>query len=151
MPDMTLDTRYIGHRLPPFTAEVEKGRLKFFARAIGQDDPAYVDEAAARAAGHPALPVPPTFLFCLEMEAPNPGALRELLQIPIAKVLHGEQRFHYHAMVHAGDVLRFEQRIADIYAKKGGQLEFVVRETRVTNQHGTHVADLHAVTVVRHA
>jgi acyl dehydratase len=148
---MGLDTRYIGHRLPPFTAEVETGRLKFFAKAIGQTDPVYSDVDAARGAGHPALPVPPTFLFCLEMEAPNPGALRELLQIPIAKVLHGEQRFHYHAMAHAGDTLRFEQRIADIYAKKGGMLEFVVRETRVTNQHGTHVADLHAITVVRHA
>jgi hypothetical protein len=27
----------------------------------------------ARAAGHPGLPVPPTFLFCLEMDAPNPA------------------------------------------------------------------------------
>jgi acyl dehydratase len=54
-------------------------------------------------------------------------------------------------MCHAGDTLTFEQRIADIYYKKGGALEFVVRETRVSNQHGVHVADLHAVTVVRHA
>jgi acyl dehydratase len=53
-------------------------------------------------------------------------------------------------MAFAGDTLTFEQRIADIYAKKGGLLEFIVRETRVTNQHGTHVADLHGITVVRH-
>lgn len=147
---MTIDTQYIGHRLEPYTAEVEKGRLKFFAKAIGQTDPVYTDEAAARAAGLPGLPVPPTFLFCLEMESPNPGALRELLNLPLPKVLHGEQRFRYHAMAYAGDTLRFEQRIADIYAKKGGLLEFVVRETRVTNQHGAHVADLQGITVVRH-
>ncbi len=147
---MSLDTQYIGHRFAPFSAEVEKGRLKFFAKAIGQTDPVYTDEAAARDAGHPALPVPPTFLFCLEMESPNPGALRDLLDIPVPKVLHGEQRFTYHAMAHAGDTLTFEQRIADIYAKKGGLLEFIVRETRVTNQHGAHVADLHGITVVRH-
>jgi acyl dehydratase len=145
-----IDKQYIGHKLPVFSARVETGRLKFFAKAIGQTDPVYSDEAAALAAGWPGLPVPPTFLFCLEMEAPNPGALRELLAIDITKVLHGEQRFTYHATCHAGDTLSFEQRITDIYQKKGGLLEFVVRETRVTNQHGAHVADLNATTVVRH-
>ncbi len=145
-----IDTQYIGHKLPVFSAELEKGRLRFFAKAIGLTDPVYTDEAAAQAAGHPALPVPPTFLFCLEMEAPNPGALRELLAMPVPKILHGEQRFTYHAMCYAGDVLTFEQRIADIYSKKRGLLEFVRRETRVCNQHGRHVADLNAITVVRH-
>ena len=148
---MPLATQHIGHRFAPFSAEVEKGRLKLFAKAIGQTDPVYSDEAAAKRAGHPGLPVPPTFLFCLEMESPNPGALRDLLDIPVPKILHGEQRFTYHAMAFAGDTLTFEQRIADIYAKKGGLLEFIVRETRVTNQHGTPVADLHGITVVRHA
>jgi acyl dehydratase len=145
-----IDTRHIGHQLPPYAVDVEKGRLKFFAKAIGQTDPVYTDDAAAKAAGHPSLPVPPTFLFCLEMDSPNPGALRDLLDLPVPKVLHGEQRFTYHAMAFAGDTLTFEQRIADIYAKKGGLLEFVVRETRVTNQHGQHIADLHGITVVRH-
>ena len=142
--------QHIGHRLPAYAVDVERGRLKFFAKAIGQTDPVYTDEAAAQAAGHPALPVPPTFLFCLEMDSPNPGALRDLLDLPVPKVLHGEQRFSYHAMAYAGDTLTFEQRVADIYDKKGGLLEFVVRETRVTNQHGQHIADLHGITVVRH-
>ena len=145
-----IDTRHIGHTLPPYAVDVEKGRLKFFAKAIGQTDPVYTDDAAAKAAGHPSLPVPPTFLFCLEMDSPNPGALRDLLDLPVPKVLHGEQRFTYHAMAFAGDTLTFQQRIADIYAKKGGLLEFVVRETRVTNQHGQHIADLHGITVVKH-
>lgn len=147
---MSLDTKHIGHTFAPFSVDVEKGRLKFFAKAIGQADPVYSDEAAAKAAGHPALPVPPTFLFCLEMDAPNPGAIRDLLDLPVPKVLHGEQRFRYRGMAYAGDTLTFQQRIADIYAKKGGLLEFVVRETRVTNQHGQHIADLHGITVVRH-
>lgn len=145
-----IDTRHIGHTLPPYAVDVEKGRLKFFAKAIGQTDPVYTDDAAAKAAGYPSLPVPPTFLFCLEMDSPNPGALRDLLDLPVPKVLHGEQRFTYHAMAFAGDTLTFAQRIADIYAKKDGLLEFVVRETRVTNQHGQHIADLHGITVVRH-
>ena len=144
-----IDRRHIGHTLPPFQVEVERGRLRFFAKATGQTDPVYIDEAAARAAGHPGLPVPPTFFFCLEMESPNPAAIRELLGMDYRSLLHGEQGFSYHAMAHAGDTLRFEQRIADIYDKKGGALEFVVRHTRVSNQRDELVAELRCVTVVR--
>ena len=129
--------------------DVEKGRLRFFAKATGQTDPVYSDEVAARAAGHPGLPVPPTFLFCLEMESPDPAAIRNLLGLDYKRLLHGEQGFSYHRMAYAGDRLRFEQRIEDIYDKKGGALEFVLRRTRVTNQRGEHVADLRSVTVMR--
>lgn len=54
-----IDRKYIGHAMPAFDVLVEKGRLRFFAKATGQTDPVYSDEAAARAAGHPGLPVPP--------------------------------------------------------------------------------------------
>jgi acyl dehydratase len=144
-----IDRSHIGHQLPTFVVPVEAGRLRFFAKATGNADPVYIDEAAARDAGHPGLPVPPTFFFCLEMEQPNPAAMRELLGIDYRRLLHGEQRFRYHAPAHAGDKLRYEPRIADIYDKKGGALEFVRRETRVTNQNGTLVAELTCVTVVR--
>lgn len=145
-----IDRRHIGHALPAFTVKVEAGRLRFFAKATGNIEPVYIDEAAARDAGHPDLPVPPTFFFCLEMDQPNPAALRELLGIDYRRLLHGEQHFRYHAMAYAGDSLRFEPRVADIYDKKGGALEFVRRETTVTNQHGALVAELTCVTVVRH-
>jgi len=144
-----LDRSRIGHQLEPFSADVEKGRLRAFARATGQADPVYFDEAAARAAGHPGLPVPPTFLFCLEMESPNPAAIRELLGMDLRRILHGEQGFTCHAMAYAGDTLTFTQRIEDIYDRKNGALEFVVRKTRVTNQRGQAVADMRCVTVYR--
>jgi acyl dehydratase len=144
-----IDRRYIGHTLEPFSVPVEAGRLRFFAKATGQTDPVYTDAATARDAGHRGLPVPPTFLFCLEMDGPNPAAIRELLGLDYRRLLHGEQQFSYHAPAHAGDVLSFEQRIDDIYDKKGGALEFVVRSTRVSNQHGALVAELRAVTVIR--
>ncbi len=146
-----IDRQYIGHTMPAFEVAVEAGRLRFFAKATGQTDPVYLDDTAARAAGHPGLPVPPTFLFCLEMESPDPAAIRNLLGMDYRRLLHGEQGFTYHRPAHAGDVLRFEQRIADIYDKKNGALEFVERITRITNQRGEHVADLRAVTVLRNA
>ena len=73
----------------------------------------------------------------------------EDMGIELARVLHGEQSFTYHRMAYAGDVLSFDCHVADIYQKKGGALDFMVRETRVTNQRGEHVADLCGVLVQR--
>jgi acyl dehydratase len=143
-----LDKSHIGKVLPAFHATAEAGQLRFFAKAIGETAPIYVDESAARDAGHPALPLPPTFLFSLEFTQPTTGWRQEVGIIP-SRILHGEQSFSYHRTAYAGDTLRFESRIADIYDKKGGALSFLVRETRVTNQHGEHVADLRSVLVHR--
>jgi acyl dehydratase len=83
------------------------------------------------------------------MESPNPAAIRELLGMDYRSLLHGEEGFSYHKMAYAGDTLTFEQRIDDIYDKKNGALEFVVRKTRVTNQRKELVAELRCVTVQR--
>ena len=40
--------------------------------------------------------------------------------------------------------------ITDIYDKKGGALEFVVKTSRATNQHDELVAELSTVLVCRH-
>jgi len=129
--------------------EVEKGRLIFFAKAIGEADPVYVDTAAARTAGHPALPVPPTFLMCLNSEISRPFNVISALNLRLARVLHAEQRFTYHEMAYAGDTLSFETKLTDVYDKKDGALHFVVQETRITNQNGQHIADLRNTLVER--
>jgi acyl dehydratase len=145
-----IDKQHIGRQLPTFLVTAEAGQLRFFAKATGETNPIYFDEQAARDAGHPELPLPPTFLFSLELQIPS-SAWRDELGIVTARILHGEESFRYHRMAYAGDTLRFDVRIADIYDKKGGALEFVVRETRVTNQHGEHVADLRSVLVQRNS
>ena len=143
-----IDKKHIGKVLPAFAATAEAGQLRFFAKATGESNPIYFDEQAARDAGHPALPLPPTFLFSLAFQAPS-NAWRDELGIISSQILHGEESFRYHHMAFAGDTLHFDVRIADIYDKKGGALEFVVRETRVSNQRGEHVADLRTVLVQR--
>lgn len=146
-----IDKAHIGREFPAHSVAVEAGRLRFFAKATGQTDPVYLDDAAARDAGYRGLPVPPTFLFSLEVEQPDPFAWFQSIGLDLAKVLHGEQLFVYHAPACAGDVLTFASRITDVYDKKGGVLDFVVKETRVTNQDGVHVADLRATIVQRNA
>lgn len=146
-----IDRKHIGRTWPAHTVEVEKGRLRFFAKAIGERNPIYTDEAAAQAAGYRSLPVPPTFLFSLENEVPDPFAYLTSMGVDLRRVLHGEQSFHYHAPVCAGEILTFSSRIADIYQKKGGALEFIVKETTVKTPAGAPVAELRTVIVVRNA
>ncbi|WP_306555171.1 MaoC family dehydratase N-terminal domain-containing protein [Acidovorax sp.] len=146
-----VDKKFIGYEVPPTLWDVEKGRIRFFAEVIGNADPIYLDEAAAKAAGYRNVVAPPTFIFGAESDSGVLMKLLDTLKIDLREVLHGEQRFDYHAPVCAGDTLRFQTRVADIYDKKDGALEFVVNDTKVTNQLGDHVADLHSVIVVRHA
>lgn len=144
-----IDREFIGYEPSPHSVEVEKGRLRFFARVIGETDPVYTDEDAAKAAGFRSLPVPPTMLFCLDMEVPNPFEILDTLGVDIGRILHGEQTFVYHADACAGDTLTYQSTVSDIFDKKGGKLEFIVEDTKVTNQDDAHVADLRRVLVVR--
>jgi len=146
-----IDKQFIGYEVPPTLWDVEKGRIRFFAEVIGATDPIYFDASAAQAAGYRNVVAPPTFIFGADSDSGVLMTLLDTLKIDLRKVLHGEQRIDYHAPVCAGDTLRFQTRVTDIYDKKGGALEFVVNDTKVTNQLGEHVSDLHSVVVVRHA
>jgi len=145
-----VDHSAVGHDFTPVTARVEPGRLRFFLNALGEQNPVYRDEAVARAEGYSARPAPPTYLFCLElMDAERPFEFLTELNIDLARVLHGEQRFTYHAPVVVDDTLTFKSRVISIADKKGGALTMVVVETEVTNQHGVHVADAARTIVVQ--
>ncbi len=145
-----IDRKFIGYQLKPSVLTVDRTRLQFFAKAIGEKDPVYVDLAAARAAGYADVPAPPTFLFAAELDSGANDQLLADLDIPLAKLLHGEQSFRYLKPVCAGDTVTVQSTITDIYDKKGGKLEFAVKDSRVTNQREELVAELRTVLVVRH-
>jgi len=145
--------RHIGVVSEPRIVDVEAGFLKFFARATGETNPIWFDEAAARAAGHPAIPMPPTYLFSLHRSHPaRRGDVLDKeggLGVDMAKVLHGEQGFTHHRPIYAGDRITITTTTDDIYDKKGGALEFVVQTTRFEKTDGTLCAEMRQVTVVR--
>lgn len=146
---MTLDSTVIGTELPATEMTIDAGRLRFFAKAIGETNPVFTDAVAAQAAGHQTLPVPPTFLFAIELESPDPFAWVADLGVDMRRILHGEQQFTYHSVAHAGDVVIAKPRITDVYSKKGGALQFIVKDTAVTRADGSAVADLKTVIVVQ--
>ena len=69
------------------------------------------------------------------------------LKIDLARVLHGEQRFSYHAPVVVGDTLTFRSQVSDVTDKKAGAMTMVVVETEIVNQHG-HASRTPARTIV---
>lgn len=145
-----IDKKWIGHELPPAILPIERTRLQFFAKAIGETDPVYTDVTAAREAGYPDLPAPPTFLFAAELDSGAIDLLLERLEIPLPKLLHGEQGFSYHRPACVGDTVTVRSVIQDIYDKRNGALEFVVKTSHATNQRDELVAELRTVLVCRH-
>ena len=92
---------------------------------------------------------PLTFLRALQADDPNKGGLLRLLNVDIGLILHGEQHFEYFSPVVVGDVVTCQEKVVDIYDKKGGALWFVVQEMEMKDQAGKLLAKGGGVTVVR--
>jgi acyl dehydratase len=144
-----IDKRWIGHCLPASVLHIDRTRLQFFAKATGEERPLYTDESAARAAGYPDVPAPPTFLFAADLDSGAHDRMLEDLEVPAFRILHGEQSFTYHKPVFAGDTVTVRSVITDIYQKKDGALEFIVKTSRAVNQNDELVAELRMVLISR--
>lgn len=121
-----------GRKLPESVIVIERGPVARFADAVLATSPVYSSEAAAVAAGFPAVPVPPTFTFVAgywgalaeDQPAPDPEAadLGEVLA-DLRKdgglLLHGEQEFRYHAPVFVGQRLHSSGVVEDVSVKEG--------------------------------
>ena len=118
-----------------------------FAKAIGENNAVYTDLKPPAAATRTCPR--PHFLFAAEMDSGASDLLLQTLNIPIARILHGEQSFCYHRSACAGDRITVQSRIDDIYSKKNGALEFVVKSSRAVNQDNELVAEMRSVIVVR--
>jgi len=134
-----IDPSHLGRAFGPYTVTVERERIRRFAETLGLPERVYYDEAAARAAGLPDLPAPPTLATCYGLWA-NLALLAELeaLGAPLLRLLHGEQGYVYHAPVFAGDTLAGAPVIAALARKEGrrGPFQVLTLETRWRNQRG---------------
>ena len=144
-----IDKNLIGHEFESVTLPVEEGRLRFVAKSIGETNLVYSDTEAARKAGHPGLQAPPTFVFMLEVDAVDLQDLVSFFGCKLGQLLHGEQGFVYHAAIYAGDRITVKKKVADIYDKKNGKLEFIITENDFVNQDGVKVAETRTNYVIR--
>ncbi|WP_018133067.1 MaoC family dehydratase N-terminal domain-containing protein [Effusibacillus pohliae] len=135
-------TKWIGRQFGPYTFVVERGKIREFALAIGDDNPIYTDREQAVSAGFPDIPVPPTFATVIDMwGGPDFFQLVEQLQLNLLKVLHGEQEYEYLADIHPGDEITARTEVVDAQVKQGasGGMNLLTLETRYQNQRGETV------------
>ena len=121
-----LDRSLIGRESEPVVHEVEKNQVRRFAEALGDPNPISIDEAAARAAGYPALVAPPTFAIALASNE----RFRHSLDLGTRNILHGEQSFEYARPIVAGDRITVRSKVADVQERAGasGPMDVILIE-----------------------
>jgi len=126
------DKSIIGTDLGTVTFPVERGKVREFANAILEDNPAFQEQDS---------PAPLTFSMTRSFW-PNEGGDMSKININYAMVVHGGQEFEYLGPVKVGDTLTGRTRVADAYekeGKRGGTMSFYVFETTFANQDGRDV------------
>jgi acyl dehydratase len=120
---MPLDPSFVG-RSYPATEPYQVGREKIreFAAAIGDANPAYTDVEAARALGHPDLVAPPTFAIVLSLRASHQVVKDPALGLDYSRVVHGDQRFSYTRPIFAGDELSVIVTVEKIRSVAGNDI-----------------------------
>jgi acyl dehydratase len=143
---MPLDASYIGRSFTrPIPYEVGREKIREFADAIGDPNPAYRDPEAAKALGHPDVIAPPTFPFVFTFAASEP--LLAELGLELSNVIHGDQRFGYARAIHPGDRLTCTVTVEKIRAVAGNS--FLSTRTDVTDADGQDVVTTWSTLVVK--
>ncbi len=139
---------YVGREFRPAGSyEVSRVKIAEFADAIGDPNPVYRDDAAARAAGYPGVIAPPTFAVVISNAAALPVLAEPDLDLNYAMVVHREQRFEYTRQIVAGDVLTARVTITDI--RQLGPAGLITARTEIFAAGGEHVCTASTVLAER--
>lgn len=145
---MPLDPSFIGRTYPPTPPyEVGREKVREFAAALGADDPAYTDPAAAQELGYPDVIAPPTFTNVVAYKALDQLIEDPQLGLDYSRVVHGDQRFTYARPVRAGDVLRVTVTVENIRSAAGNDL--ISTRSDVATVDGEHVCSSFCTLVAR--
>jgi acyl dehydratase len=123
----------IGRMGEPRTYEVERGAIRRFAEAVGDPNPLFNDEQAARRSRFGGMIAPPT--FCRSLGAPAVDVKLNMAQF---RGLDGGSDWEYRQPIRPGDRITVQTRLADLRESEGrlGPMVFITTETTYTNQFG---------------
>jgi len=127
--------------------EVSRAKIREFADAIGDTNPAYRDRAAAAALGHPDVVAPPTFAIILSFEAGRVVIEDPELGVDYSRVVHGEQAFAYDRPIRAGDVLVATPTVRAV--RSAGRNEILTVDCTIATDDGEPVCTATNTLVVR--
>jgi len=141
-----------------YTAPEELGRaaIRYFAIAIGDENPLYTDEEYARAAGHPSVIAPPT-LVCetnqyMSRRPDADGYIGHRWPLPLEgwRVIRGGNEYEFHRTVLPHHRITARWRLADIQERisaRSGAMLIVVSEVTYTDQSGDLLATNRETTI----
>jgi acyl dehydratase len=145
---MALDQSFVGRTYPPTEPYlVSREKIREFADAIGDPNPAYRSVEAARALGHPDVVAPPTFAIVVSSRASAQVMFDPALGLDYSRVVHGEQSFSYERPVVAGDRLVAVATVEKIRSAAGNDL--LTLSCALTTADGEPVGIARSVIVAR--
>jgi acyl dehydratase len=145
---MPVNPSFVGRSYPPTPPyRVSREKIREFADAINDPNPAYRSVDAARALGHADVVAPPTFPIVLTLPAGQQFTTDPEAGVDYSRVVHGEQRFVHERPVVAGDELQVTLSIDNIRSAGGNELISTRTEVRTTADE--LVSTAYAIVVVR--
>lgn len=145
---MPVDVCFAGRSYPPTPPyEVGREKIREFADAVNDPNPAYRDRAAARRLGYDDVIAPPTFAIVVTMQAGHQVVMDPDLGIDYTRVVHGEQRFLHARPIRAGDVLQTVVTVENIRAAAGNDI--VTTRAEVSTTAGELVVTAYSTIVAR--
>lgn len=146
--------KFIGYKFEPFCFVVERGKIREFVLAIGDDNPVYSQSEAAKAAGFRDVTIPPTFPTVIDMwGGPDFFQLVKALELNLLKVLHGEQEYDYLRDIFPGDEITANMTVEDAISKSGGDrggMNLFTLKTEYSNLKGELVMIARSTIIERH-
>lgn len=142
-----IDRSLIGTAMPAFEVDVERGAIRKFARAIGDENPLFHDVAHARAHGHADIVAPPTFPTTFRPVADAPW----MAPLDRRRIMAGTVAFTYERPVVAGMRLACILGLTGVDEKRGskGLMELMRQDMRVEDDAGGLVLVFSRTTVYR--
>jgi acyl dehydratase len=137
--------QYIGKVDPPHLREVEKGAIRRYADAVGDDNPLYCDDEYAKNTKYGGIISPPGFFGWAKRPISSSegliGVIEAMIGAGYAGILDGGMAYDFYLPVRVGDTLVGSPKVSDIALKEGKTKMMIVRfETSYFNQNGDLVA-----------
>jgi len=151
--------QFIGKADPPIIRHVEKGAIRRYAEAVGNDNPLYQDDEYARRSLYGSIIAPPGFFGWPTKTPCSCTGLADIvgeLQAALARggfprILDGGISYDFFLPVRAGDILIVSPKVTGLSEKegKGGTMIICNFETTYTNQNGDLVAKANQTFIAR--
>ncbi len=145
---MPVNESLVGRSYPPTPPyRVSREKIREFADAINDPNPAYREVEVSRALGHADVVAPPTFAVVLTLPAGAQFIRDPEAGVDYSRVVHGEQRFVHHRPIVAGDMVQVTLTIESIRVAAGNEL--ITNRADVTTVEGEPVTTAYSTIVVR--